>query len=409
MLSKDPGSHTAANKVVSRVVQSNARMRVDLAREVDRYGYFRSAESPASPITVIEGRKQINLGSNNYLGLADDPRVQSASVKAVEQYGTGLTGSRLLNGSSRLHDEIEESLKDYYDVEDVIVTTTGFTANLACISGLFQKNDELLLDSESHPCLIDGATLSTATTRRFKHNDVDNLEKRIDIHGAPDGIVVEGIYSLHGETAPLAGFVDVAETHGCLLMVDEAHGLGTAGELGRGACEAAGVLDRVDLITLTFSKSLASCGGAILGNRDLIDYIRNTASPFLFAASNVPASIAAAHTALTLLRDNPSYVTEVNEKAVWFADMLREYEVPCTHEGSPIVTIPVGEDFRTQQLWKMAWNRGLYCNPFMSPGVAKGKGMLRMSVMRTHEPEHLKKAAEICSGLKGFLNKQDSA
>src|SRR4051812_11567242 len=277
------------------------------AREADLLPYFRRLESPAAPVVEMEGAERIMLGSNNYLGLTEDPRVIEGARSALERYGTGLTGSRLLNGTIELHLELERELAEWMGTEDAIVFTTGHQANLGCIGTILGPGDTVVVDSGDHASILDGALMSRAKLRPFRHNRLDKLERTLE-RATQDGggilVVVDGVFSMEGDVAPLPQIVERCERFGARLMVDEAHAVGVLGARGAGTCELLGVEDRVDLRMGTFSKSLASCGGFIAGPAEVVEYLRISSRPFMFTASGVPAAVGAALAATRICRSD---------------------------------------------------------------------------------------------------------
>src|SRR3954470_12920931 len=272
-----------------------------VAQAAGNLPYFRRLESPAAPVVAMEGAERIMLGSNNYLGLTGDPRVVEGAQQALDRYGTGVTGSRLLNGTLDLHLELERELAEWMGTEDAIVFTTGHQANVGCLGTILGRGDVVVADSGDHASILDGCLLSRAKLRPFRHNRLDKLEKMLDRAGGDGGgvlVVVDGVFSMEGDVAPLPEIVELCAAHGARLMVDEAHGAGVLGARGAGASEQFGVEERVDLRMGTFSKSLASCGGFIAGSHEVIDYLRIQSRAFLFTASAVPAAVGAALAAL---------------------------------------------------------------------------------------------------------------
>lgn len=382
--------------VVQRLTDDVRAQQVKLARRVRRYAYFSEVTGATGATTSFNGSDLLNFGSNNYLGLATDPTVVEASVEATAQWGAGVTGSRLMNGNLVLHRELEEELAEFYGRESALVFPTGYTANLGLMSTLLNRHDVAYVDREMHASVLDGIAMSRARIKRFDHNDVQQFERHLDPKRA--GLcVVEGVYSMRGDHAPIAEFVDQATANGIPLIVDEAHGLGTAGLLGRGVVESSGTIDAVDAITVTFSKSLGSCGGAVIGDAGLIDALRVLARPFIFTASNTPGSLAGALAALRLLRQRPEMVGEVNRLGNLFRTLLIERGVTPLEGASPVVGVEIGSDFETVQAWKMMKNRGVFTNAVVTPATPPGQGLLRMSVMRTHSPEQIERAANVCS------------
>src|ERR671939_1119699 len=299
------------------------------AREADLLPYFRRLESPAAPVVEMEGARRIMLGSNNYLGLTGDPRVMQAARDALERYGTGLTGSRLLNGTIDLHLQLERELAEWMGTEEAIVFTTGHQANVGTLGTLLGPGDTVIADSADHASILDGCLLSRAKLRPFRHTRLDKLEKMLERAGDDGGgvlVVVDGVFSMEGDLAPLPEIVELCAAHGARLMVDEAHGAGVLGTRGAGASELFGVEDGVDLRMGTFSKSLASCGGFIAGSHEVIDFLRIQSRAFLFTASAVPAAVGAALAALRVIRsdEGPGLFARVLANAEYLSAGLRE-------------------------------------------------------------------------------------
>src|ERR671925_1885796 len=334
---------------------------LEAAKQGDLLPYFRLLESAAGPVVEMEGRETIMLGSNNYLGLTGDERVKSAARDALERYGTALTGSRLMNGTIPLHRELEEDIAGWLGTEDALVFTTGYQANLGCLSGILSASDTVIADSGDHASILDGCKLSGARLRPFRHNRLDKLEQMLE-RAAGDGggvlVVVDGVYSMEGDVCDVASVSELSRAHGARLMVDEAHGVGVLGAQGTGASELFGVEDDVDLRMGTFSKSLASCGGFIAGSAEVIDYLRISSRAFLFTAAAVPAAVAAALEAVRICRspEGAELFARVLDNARYLHAGLRElgYRVveptPLPGGGdvlTPIVPIVIGDDITT--------------------------------------------------------------
>jgi 8-amino-7-oxononanoate synthase len=350
------------------------------------------------PITLYDdGRHRINLGSNNYLGLASDPRVIEAAATALRQFGTSTSGSRVLNGTTRLHLALEEELADHYGTEAAVLTSSGINANLALLSTLGSPGDVLLVDAHAHASVHAGAAASRGTVSRFRHNDLQSLRQRLEVLDPRAGavVVVDGVYSMTGETAPLREIALLCDRFGARFAVDEAHGLGVLGAAGRGAVEQAGVLDRVDAVTIAFSKSLASVGGAIMTSRAAADGIRASALPYVFSAANDPASVGAALAALRILRSEPDLMTQTRENAALLRTSLADAGVPPMVGKGAVIAVPTGSEEATASAWRAAYDAGVYCNAVAYPAVPRGKGVLRLSVMATHTGEQMQRAAEV--------------
>src|ERR671915_345697 len=379
------------------------------AREHDLMPYFRVLEGPAGPVVAMEGRERIMLGSNNYLGLTGDPRVKEAARAALERYGTGLTGSRFLNGTLDLHLELERELADWMGTEDALVYTTGYLANTGAIGTLLDPGDTVICDTGDHASILDAVSLSRARVRPFRHNRLDKLEtmlQRAESDGGGVLVVVDGIFSMEGDLAPLPDVAALCRRYGARLMVDEAHGVGVLGARGAGACELFGCEDEVDLRMGTFSKSLASCGGFIAGPADVVDFLRVQSRSFMFTAAAVPAAIGAARGALGIIRsdEGPQLMEKVLDNARYLHDGLADlgYEVMEPNrlpDGgdviTPIVPVLVRDDWRAVLLWRALYDAGVFANAAISPAVPRGGALLRTSVMATHDREHLDRALAI--------------
>jgi 8-amino-7-oxononanoate synthase len=391
------------------------------AREADMMPYFRTVESPAMPVVEMEGRPRIMLASNNYLGLTADERVMQGARDALMRYGTGLTGSRLLNGTTPLHLELERELADWMGTEDAIVFTTGHQANIGTLGTLLDSGDTVIVDSGDHASILDGVLLSKAKMRPFRHGRMDKLERALS-RAQEDGggvlVVVDGVFSMEGDVAPLVDISELCASHGARLMVDEAHGVGVLGARGAGASELLGVEDRVDLRMGTFSKSFASCGGFIAGSAEVIDYLRIASRPFLFTASAVPAALGAALAALQIVRsaEGPGLMAAVDENARYFSAGLEQLgygvlgsepvrmgpaqDAPTETIVTPIIPVLVGDDWKAALLWRALYDGGVFTNCAMHPAVPPGGALLRTSVMATHDHETLDRALEVFARVK---------
>jgi 8-amino-7-oxononanoate synthase len=391
------------------------------AREADLLPYFRTVESPAMPVVEMEGKPRIMLASNNYLGLTGDERVVQGARDALARYGTGLTGSRLLNGTTPLHLELERELAEWMGTEDAIVFTTGHQANVGTLGTLLSAGDTVIVDSGDHASILDGALLSRAKMRPFRHNRMDKLERalmRAEGDGGGALVVVDGVFSMEGDVAPLVDIVELCSRHGARLMVDEAHGAGVLGARGAGAAELLGVEDAVDLRMGTFSKSLAACGGFVAGDTEVIDYLRISSRAFLFTASAVPAALGAALAALRIVRseEGRQMLTQVLSNARRFADGLRALgfhvlstepvrmgpgeDAPRERIVTPIVPVLVGDDWRAALLWRALYDAGVFTNCALHPAVPPGGALLRTSVMATHDEATLDRALDAFARVK---------
>ncbi len=407
-MSETPATTHAPKDVFEKARTHDRVEQLAAAKEADLLPYFRVLTSEAGPVVEMEGRETIMLGSNNYLGLTGDPRVKAAARDALDRYGTALTGSRLLNGTIPLHLELEREIADWMGEDDAIVFSTGYGANLGAIGTILEPGDTVVCDSGDHASILDGCRLSGAKLRPFRHNRLDKLEKMLQRANEDGGgvlVVVDGVFSMEGDIAPLPEIVELCGRYGARLMVDEAHGVGVLGERGAGACELFEVEDRVDLRMGTFSKSLASCGGFIAGPADVIEYLRIASRAFIFTASAVPAAVGAALAALRIIREEgPELFGRVLENAQYlhagFTELgLKVVEPTTLADGSqaltPVVPVVVGEDWQAVLLWKALFDEGVYTNVAIHPAVPPGGALLRTSLMATHEREHLDRALEI--------------
>jgi 8-amino-7-oxononanoate synthase len=381
---------------------------LEMAKEADLLPYFRVLTSEAGPMVEMEGRETIMLGSNNYLGLTGDTRVKQAARDALETYGTGLTGSRLLNGTTPLHLELERELAEWMGTEDVIVFTTGHQANVGCLGTILEPGDTVICDSADHASILDGCKLSGARLRPFRHNRMPKLEKMLDRAAADGGgvlVIVDGVFSMEGDLSDLPSIVQLCARYGARLMVDEAHAVGVLGARGAGTCELFGLEDRVDLRMGTFSKSLASCGGFIAGPEDVVEYLRIASRPFIFTASAVPAAVGAALGALRIIRsEGAGLMQRLLDNSRYLRQGLRDLGLRVIEPGTlpdgseattPVVPVMVGEDWQAVLLWKALFDRGVYTNVAIHPAVPPGGALLRTSLMATHEREHLDRALAI--------------
>jgi 8-amino-7-oxononanoate synthase len=387
------------------------------ARELDALPYFHVLEGPTLPVVDMEGRQRIMLGSNNYLGLTADERVKQGALDALHRYGTGITGSRFLNGTLDLHLELERELAEWMGTDAALVFTTGYQANVGALGTILGRQDTVIADSGDHASILDGVLLSGAKLRVFRHNRLDRLEHALQRAGNDGGgilVVVDGVFSTEGDVAPLPEICDLCARYGARLMVDEAHALGVLGARGAGTSELLDVEERVDLRMATFSKSLASCGGVIAGPADVIEFLRIQARSFIFTASAVPAAVGAALAAVKICRsaEGPALFARVLDNARYLHQGLTElglHVVPPTHlpDGTevvtPVVPVLIGDDWKAVFLWKRLYEAGVFVNVMIHPAVPPSGALLRTSVMATHERETLDRALEAFAEVKrGF-------
>jgi 8-amino-7-oxononanoate synthase len=363
-------------------------------RDAGIYPYYRAISSGQDPVVTHRGKELVMLGSNNYLGLTNNPEVKKAAAVALALFGTGSAGSRLLNGTLDIHLELEDRLAKFLGREDVLTFSTGFQVNLGVLSCLLQRSDVALLDGLNHASIIDGCRLSFGKAHKYQHNDMADLEKKLANISSEKGklVVVDGVFSMEGDTANLPEIVELKDRYGARLLVDDAHGLGVFGEHGRGTPEHYGVEDRVDLVMGTFSKSLATVGGFIAGRADVIDFIRHEARSAIFSAAAPPPTVAAAIKALEIIEREPERRKNLWENTRF---MKRELETLGFDTGlseSPVIPVVVGEDVEAFAMTLKLQERGVFANPVISPAVPKGRAMMRTSYMATHTMEHLERA-----------------
>jgi 8-amino-7-oxononanoate synthase len=361
------------------------------------YPYFVPIESEAGPEVVINGETKVMLGSNNYLGLTQHPKVKEAARAAVERYGSGCTGSRLMNGTLDLHVELERRLANWMQRDAALVFTTGFQANLGTISALVGRHDTVVIDRADHASIVDGCRLALGDSVRFKHNDLDDLERVLQKIEPGGGIliVVDGVYSMEGDLAELPGIVELAKKYGARILVDEAHSAGVFGEQGRGTADHFGVRDEIDLIMTTFSKSFASIGGFIAADADVIYFIKHNGRAFLFSASLPPASTAAALAALDIIETEPERRERLWANARRMKKELAGLGFNTGDSKSPVIPIIVGEEIRLATFWRRLLDAGVYTNAAVTPAVEPDRALIRTSYMATHEDKHLDRALEI--------------
>jgi len=395
--------------VFAKVTGHERAEQLRMAREADLLPYFRTLEGPAGPVVEMEGATRIMLGSNNYLGLTADERVIKGAEEALHTYGTGLTGSRLLNGTIALHLELEQEIAEWMGTEEALVFSTGHQANLAALGTLLAPADTVVADSGDHASILDGCLLSRAKLRPYRHNRMDKLERTLQKAALDDGgilVVVDGVFSMEGDLAPLAQIADLCASFGARLMVDEAHAAGVLGARGAGASELLAVEDRVDLRMGTFSKSLASCGGFLAGDHEVIDFLRVQSRAFLFTAAGVPAAVGAALAALRILRssEGPQLLARVLDNAAYLHAGLKQRGFKVVeHAGdtmTPIVPVIVGDDWKAVLLWRALYDAGVFVNVAIHPAVPPDGALLRTSVMATHDRPTLDRALDAFTSVK---------
>jgi len=369
-----------------------------VAKEYGVYPFFRPLDDSEGSRVLIEGVPRIMLGSNNYLGLTHHPEVVAAAKDALDRFGTGCTGSRMLNGTLNLHNELEDELATFLGKESVLLWSTGFMSNSGSIGALCNRKDMVFADREDHASLIDGFILSQAKLVRFKHNDMADLERKLELHKDFMGgklLAVDGVYSMTGEVAPVDRIVALGKKYGCRILVDEAHAIGTIGPEGRGTAAHFGMTDHVDLITGTFSKTFASMGGFIGCPQDVKDYLMHNSRQFMYTASFTPSVAATVLAALRIMRAQPELVEQCKENAIWMRTELERMGFNCLASETAVVPIVIGPV--EQMLWfnQRIFEEGVFANPVLPPAVPTNACLVRTSYMATHNRQDLQEALDI--------------
>lgn len=387
----------------------------DLTKQAGIYPYFRPIQESEGPVVLMEGRKVVMAGSNNYLGLTAHPKVKEAAIAALNKYGTSCSGSRFLTGTIDLHIELEEKIARFMGKEAALLFSTGFQAGQGVIFPLLSKGDYVFSDKDNHASIVAGNMLGSAlnvNVVRYKHNDMQDLERRLQ--QAPENanklVVTDGIFSALGTIASLDELTAIAKKYGASVLVDDAHGFGVMGPDGKGTAHHHGAENNVDLIVCTFSKTLASLGGFVVGEERVINYLKHKSPALIFSASPTPASVAAASAALDILMEQPELAERVRQNADYVRKGLRESGFQVIDGEAAIVPVIIGDDQKTFAIWKMLYDEGVFVNAFISPATPPGMQMLRTSYMASHEQHHLDyivdKFRKIGKQL-GFLQQQE--
>lgn len=376
--------------------------RADEIKKAGLYPYFRAIEENEGPVVQIEGRKIIMAGSNNYLGLTAHPKVKEAAIKAVEKYGTGCSGSRYLTGTLDLHIELEHRLAKFFNKEAVLLFSTGYQTAQGIIPTLVQRGDYVVSDKDNHACIVAGNLMAKGAMAefvRYKHNDMDDLERVIQKlpEDSAKLIVSDGVFSTGGEIVDLPRLNQIAKKFKARILIDDAHSVGVIGKGGRGTASEFNLENEIDLTMGTFSKTFASLGGFVAGEERVINYIKHYAPALIFSASPTPASVAAALAALDILEAHPELVTKLIANATKMRNALRNLGFNVTDGRTAIVPVIVGDDALAFKMWRMLYDTGLFVNVFISPGVPPGRQMMRTSYMAAHEESHLDRIIEIFS------------
>jgi 8-amino-7-oxononanoate synthase len=361
------------------------------AKAAGLYPYFREINSNQDTRVMMNGKEVLMFGSNSYLGLTNHPKVKKAAQMAIEKYGTGCAGSRFLNGTLDLHVQLEEKLAEYFQKEAALVFSTGFQSNLGTISCLSGRNDYIIIDELDHASIIDGARLSFSKVIKYKHNDMVSLERQLSPlpENAVKLIVVDGVFSMEGDIVKLPEIVTLAKKYGATIIVDDAHAVGVIGEKGSGTASHFGLVDDVDFIVGTFSKSLASLGGFVAGDSMMIEYMKHHARSLMFSASIPPASAASAIAALEIIQEEPERIERLWDNTNYAMKGLRELGFDIGDTESPIIPIYVRDDNKTFELTKYLFEEGIFVNPVISPAVKSDSSLLRFSLMATHTHDQI--------------------
>ena len=360
------------------------------------YPYFRVVESEQNPEVIVEGKKMIMLGSNNYLGLTSHPKVKEAAIEAIKKYGSGCAGSRFLNGTLDIHVKLEDKLAKFFRKDAALTFSTGYQTNLGIISSIAGKDDVVVIDKLDHASIIDACRLSFAEVKKFKHSDMGSLEFVLKECGDRCKlVVVDGVYSMEGDIAPLPSIVKLCKKYGARLMVDDAHGVGVLGKTGRGTAEHFGLEKEVDIIMGTYSKSMASIGGFVTANEDVIHYIKHTSRPLIFSASPPPASVASVIAALDVIDQEPERREHLwhNTNKMMKAFKKMGFDTGVTE--TPIIPLLMGEMELAFTMWKTLSDEGVFVNPVAPPATPPGRCLIRTSYMATHTDEMLDKVLVI--------------
>ena len=361
-------------------------------RASGHYFFFRKLESPQDSEVVVNGKRVIMIGSNNYLGLTNHPRVKEAAIKAIEKFGSGCAGSRFLNGNLEIHEELEMKLARFFRKESAVVFATGYQTNLGTISALLGRNDVAIIDKYDHASIIDGCRLSFGKVKKYRHNDMKDLERVLEATKDKGKlIIVDGIFSMEGDIADLPNIVKLAKVYGARVMVDDAHGVGVLGEGGRGTAEHFGLENQVDLIMGTYSKSLAAIGGFVAGSTEAIDFIKHIGRSMIFSASLPPSLVASVSTALDIIEEQPQLRIQLWKNTHKMLKSYNELGYDTGTSETPIIPIIIKDNMKVYEMCKLLFENGVFVNPVISPAVPPGRELLRTSYMATHTEQQLDK------------------
>ncbi|MFW6134013.1 MAG: aminotransferase class I/II-fold pyridoxal phosphate-dependent enzyme [Elusimicrobiota bacterium] len=360
------------------------------------YPYFHKVETGQDPVVTVEGKRMIMMGSNNYLGLTSHPAVKKASINATEKFGVGCVGSRFLNGTLAMHEELEKRLAEFVKKPSALVFTTGMQTNLGVISSLVGRGEIIVTDKYDHASIIDGCRLSYGKLKRFKHNNMEELERELkNIEDKPKLIIVDGVFSMEGDLADLPAIVKMAKKYNARIIVDDAHGIGVMGKNGRGTAEHFGVEDDVDLIIGTFSKAFASIGGFVAGDEEIIHYLKHNARSLIFSASPPPSNVASVMAVLNILEKEPQRKENLWKNTEKLRKGFKELGFDTGESVTPIIPLIIGDSMKAFQMWRLLFDRGVFTTPVVSPAVPENRSLIRVSVMATFSQRHIDKALEV--------------
>lgn len=367
-------------------------------KEKGIYPYFKALESEQAPEVYINGKRFIMFGSNNYLGLANDPRMKQAAKEAIDRFGTGVAGSRFLNGNTILHEELERKLARFKKRQRALIYATGYQMNVGVVSALAGPDDVVIVDKLDHASIIDGCRMSGAEIKRFKHNDVEDLEKILKSVDERKGklVIVDGVFSMEGDIAPLPEISQLCRKYGARLIVDDAHATGVLGEHGRGTCEYFGLENgEVDLVVGTCSKSFASVGGFVVGDEEVIEFIKHNSRSMIFSAALPPACVASISKAIDIIEAEPERRQRLWENSRYLLERFKQMGCKIGPTQTPIIPIMIGDNEKTFMLWRMLFDNGIFSNPVISPAVPPNRTLIRVVVTASHTKEHLDRALDI--------------
>ncbi len=386
----------AANLVCPPIFNKATRFKkADELQSMGLYPYFRCIESAQDTEVIIDGKKMLMMGSNSYMGLTNDPRIKEASAQAIRTYGTGCAGSRFLNGTLDIHIKLEEELADFVGKEAALAFTTGYQANVGTISALIGKDDHVFIDRADHASIMDGCRLGMGKIHKFRHNDTAHLERQLQTHDATGKlIVVDGVYSMEGDIANLPELIRLAKKYQAGIIVDDAHAIGVLGQKGEGTCAHFGVTNDVELILGTFSKSLASIGGYVAGNQEVISFSKHHSRSLIFSASMAPACVAAVRKALEIMKSEPERLERLWHNTRFMMNGLNQLGFDLGKTATPILPVFIGDSLKCFRFWRALHDAGIFVNPVVAPATPPDHALIRVSVMATHDEDQMSMALE---------------